>query len=171
MKDKAQMHTLEGLAAAILMTLTMLAVTHGATIVTPQNELAMDVHLEQIASDTLAVIDMTPDTAIQYNLTECVASWDMGESTGIGDNLEKLDNELEDLLPQDTQYNVDLAYLEGGNVVTKQVILNGIPNENDVVVRRLVTLSNSTVTGAGGSWNIADDDLLIVEVRLTAWKV
>ncbi|MDW7731113.1 MAG: hypothetical protein SCH66_01645 [Methanolobus sp.] len=170
MNDKAQIHTLEGLAAAILMTLTMLAVTQGATIVTPQNGLAMDVQLEQIASDALAVIDMTPDTAIQYNLTECVASWDMNESTGIGDNLEKLDDELGYLLPR-TQYNVDLAYLEGGNVVTKPVILSGIPTENDVVVRRLVTLSNSTVTDSGGSWNIANDELLVVEVRLTAWKV
>lgn len=170
MNDRAQMHTLEGLAAAILMTLTMLAVTQGTTIVTPQNELAMDVQLEQLASDALAIIDMTPDTAIQHNLTECVAGWDMVGSSGVGDNLEELDEELRYLLPG-TQYNVDLVYLDNGNIVTEPIIIHGIPNENDVVVRRLVTLSRSMVLACGGSWNIDSHELLVVEVRLTAWKV
>lgn len=170
MNDRAQIHTLEGLAAAILMTLTILAVTQGTTIVTPQNELAMDVQLEQLAHDALAIVDMTPDTAIQYNLTECVSSWDMGESTGVGDNLEKLDEELAYLLPG-IRYNVDLVYLSSGKVVTKPVIINGIATENDVVARRLVALTNETASTMGGGWNLADDEIKIVEVRMTAWKV
>lgn len=170
MNDKAQLHTLEGLAAALLMTLTVLTITQSTMIITPQNELTMDVQLKQMASDALAVLDMAPQTAIQDNLTECIASWDMNEANLTANNLEILDKELSYLLPE-TYYNVNLAYLEGTDVKVRKVIVNGTPVENAVVARRLVSLSNSTVSDCGGGWNVADNELLIVEVRLTAWRI
>ncbi len=170
LNDRAQIHTLEGLAAAILMVITMLAITQSAMIVTPQNELSMIVHQEQISSDALTVLDIAPDTAIQYNLTECVAGWQGNESNVTSSNLETLDNELANLLP-DIKYNVDLAYVKDGELNTKQVIINGAATEDAVVVRRLVTLSNSSVTSSGGAWNLTDDELMVVEVRLTSWQI
>ncbi|WP_292463739.1 hypothetical protein [Methanolobus sp.] len=171
MNDKAQLHTLEGLAAALLMTLTILTITQSAMIITPQNELVMDVQLKQIASDALTVLDSAPEATIRNDLTECIASWDENEASLDSNNLEMLDYELSYLLP-DILYNVNIAYVNATTQLTdKKVIVNGAPTENAVVARRLVSLSNSTVSSSGGEWNIADDELLIVEVRLTAWRV
>ncbi|AFV23739.1 hypothetical protein Mpsy_1532 [Methanolobus psychrophilus R15] len=172
MNDKAQLHTLEGLAAALLMTLTILTITQSAMIITPQNELVMDVQLKQIASDALTVLDSAPEATIRNDLTECIASWNMTEASLTVNNLGMLDNELSYLLP-DILYNVNIAYFDVGTqkLTDKKVIVNGAPTENAVVARRLVSLSNSTVSSSGGAWGIADDELLIVEVRLTAWRV
>jgi hypothetical protein len=170
MNNKAQLHTLEGLGAAVLMTLTILTIAQSTMIVTPQNELVMTVQLEQMTSDALAVIDIAPHTAIQNNLTECVAQWNLNESEVTSNNLDTLNEELAILLPG-IQYNVDLTYSQNGNINTKNAIINGAPTEDAVVVRRLVTLSKASVDSAGGSWNIADDELLVVEVKLTAWII
>jgi hypothetical protein len=170
MNNKAQLHTLEGLGAAVLMTLTILTIAQSTMIVTPQNELVMIVQLEQMTSDALAVIDIAPHTTIQNNLTECVAGWDHNESNVLTNNLEMLNEELAILLPG-IQYNVDLTYSQNGNINTKNAIINGAPTEDAVVVRRLVTLSKASVDSAGGVWNIADNELLIVEVKLTAWII
>jgi hypothetical protein len=172
MNDKAQLHTLEGLAAALLMTLTILTITQSAMIITPQNELVMDVQLKQMASDALTVLDSAPEATIRNDLTECIASWDRNETSLATNPLELLDNELSYLLP-DILYNVNIAYFDVGtrDLIDKRVIVNGAPTENAVVARRLVSLSNSTVSSSGGAWSIPDDELLIVEVRLTAWRV
>lgn len=173
MNDKAQLHTLEGLAAALLMTITLLAITQSTMIITPQNELAMDVQLGQIASDALTVLDTASHTAIRNNLTACIASWDKTEAniSSPGSNLKMLDDELSYLTPPGILYNANLAFVDAGKVIERRIIVNGVPTEDAAVARRLVTLSNSTVSGYGGAWTIDDDDLLIVEVRLIAWRV
>ena len=177
MNDKAQLHTLEGLAAAVLMTMTVLMITSSTMMVTPQNEMAIDVQLKQMASDALTVIDIVPNSSAQsnttpilHNLTACVASWNMAEATYPANTLENLENGLSYLLP-DVLYNVDLAYVENGNIAQKKVIIKGSPGKNVVVARRFVTLTNQTVSDMNGTWNLDDDELRVVEVRMTAWKV
>ncbi|WP_094227899.1 DUF7288 family protein [Methanolobus psychrotolerans] len=170
MNNKAQLHTLEGLGAAVLMTLTILAITQSTMIVTPQNALAVDVQLEQMSSDALAVLDIASMASVQYNLTECIASWDMAEPTYPTGNLDNLDTALSYLLPG-ILYNVDLAYTKSGNLNVEKVIINGPPSTNAVVARRYVTLTNQTVNNMGGGWSLQDDELRVVEVRMTAWKV
>lgn len=170
MNEEAQIHTIEGLAAATLITMTVLLITQSTVIITPQTELSMGVQLQQMASDALTVLDVAPATAIQYNLTECVAGWNMSEATPQTGSLQTLDTELSKLLP-DTPYNVDFAYVENNNLTVKHVIIHGAPTDNSVTARRLVTLYNSTVADAGGAWSIQEGELLLVEVRLTAWQV
>ncbi len=173
MNNKAQLHTLEGLGAAVLMTLTILTISQSTMIVTPQNELAVDVHLEQMSNDALTVMDIAPHSSAQYNLTECIAGWDMTEATypsSPTSDLDELDEGLSYLLPN-ILYNVDLAYFENDNLNVKKVIIKGSPADNAVVVRHFVTLTNETVSDMGGAWNLAEDELKVVEVRLTAWKV
>lgn len=170
MDDKAQIHTLEGFAAAALITFAVLYITQSAVIITPQTELSTDVQLKQTASDALTGLDVAPATAIQYNLAECVASWNMSEATPLGGNLKVLSNELTGLLTC-IPYNVDFAFVENDNLTVKHAIIHGAPIDNSVVARKLITLKNSTVADAGGAWNIPEDGLLVVEVRLTAWRV
>lgn len=171
LNDKAQLHTLEGLIAAVLMTMTILSITQSTAIVTPQNELAIDVQLEQISSDALRVLDVVPESSnIRNNLTECVASWNKTEASYPDYNLELLEINLENLMP-DLLYNVDFAYVENDSVEVRKVIINGQPADNSVAVRHFVTLTNDTVQTMNGSWTLADDEIKVVEIRMITWKV
>ena len=170
MNEEAQLMTLEGFTAATLMMLTVLLIIRSSLIITPQSELSIDVQLEQTASDVLAVLDMAPETASPMNLTGYVAGWNMSEATLQSNSLPEFDYQLSELLG-DMMYNVEFAYVENGTLTVKHVILHGAPVENSAVATRLVTLYNTTVSGAGGAWNISSDDLKVVEVRLTPWRV
>ncbi len=171
MNDRAQVHTLEGFVAASLMVLAVIIVTKSSLIVSPQSELTMDVQLRQMASDALEVLDETPATALPMNLTQHVAVWDMTPATPLTNNLTLLDTQLRRLLLPGIVYNVDFAYVDNQTLNVTHVIINGAPVGNSVVAKRLVTLFNSTVTEAGGKWQIPLDDIKVVEVRLIAWQV
>ena len=168
MNDKAQIHTLEGFAAATLMTFTSILIAQSSLIITPQSELSMDVQLKQIASDALSVLDTAPGTALPQNLTICVGGWNRTEATLLNNSLQTLEYETKSLLPADVIYNMDFAYVENNTLVVKRAIIHGSPVDNPVVATRLVTLFNSTITQ---SWNISPGDVRVVEVRLIAWRV
>ncbi len=170
MDNRAQLHTLEGLGAAFLITMTVLTITQSSIIVSPQNEMAVNVQLEQMSYDALMVLDIAGYGSVQCNLTECVASWDMTEATYPANELEELNEALSYLLP-DVMYNVDLAYFKGDKLQVEQIVINGQPGDNAVSVKHYVTLTNHSVRSAGGGWNLAEDEIKVVEVRLTAWKV
>ena len=170
MNEKAQIHTLEGFFAASLMVFTVMLITRSSLIITPQSELAMDVQLKQTADDALAVLDMAPETALQYNLTELVAGGNMTEAAPQDNSLKPLETELDQQL-KDVIYNVDFAYVENSTLTVKHAIIHGVPVENSVVATRPVTLYNSTVTQACGAWNVSPGDVKVVEVRLIAWRV
>ena len=174
MNEEAQIHTLEGLFASSLIILTALMITKSSLIITPQSELAMDVQLKQMTDDALAVLDVAPETAIQSNLTELVAGWDMIPATPQENSLKALDYEIRNQLT-DVIYNIDFAYVDkNDNFNVTHAIINGAPIENSVVTTRLVTLYNSTVSLAGRNWNdwsAYPDDVKVVEVRLIAWRV
>lgn len=169
MNEDAQIHTLEGFFASSMIIFTVLIITKSSFIITPQSELAMDVQLKQTADDALAVLDVAPKTAFQSNLTELVAGWDMKEAQN--NSLKALDNEIETQL-KDVIYNIDFSYVGEDNKFTiKNAIIHGKPVENSIVATRLVTLYNSTVRQANGSWNISSNGIKVVEVRLIAWRV
>jgi hypothetical protein len=170
MNDKAQIYTLEGFFAASLMVLTVMLITRSAVIITPQSELAMDVQLKQTADDALALLDIAPETAIQFNLTELVARWNITEPNPQETSLKPLDAEIGNQL-KDIIYTVDFAYVENNTPKVENVIEHGEPAEDSVVATRFVTLYNSTVTQAGGGWNISPNDVKVVEVRLIVWRV
>ncbi|HML26510.1 MAG TPA: hypothetical protein PKC27_07455 [Methanomethylovorans sp.] len=170
MDDKAQLQTLEGLGAALLITMTVLIITQSSTVMTPQNEMMLDVQLEQMSYDTLTLLDVAPSYAIGANLTECVSGWDMKDATIGNSTLPLLDSELSLLLPG-LLYNVNISYVLNGNLITNNTILHGYPTEDAAVARRTVMLTNSTVTAANGEWSLASDELQMVEVRLTVWQV
>ncbi len=170
MNEEAQIHTLEGLFASSIIIFTVLMITKGAVIITPQSELAMDVSLKQTAYDALAVLDAAPETAFHSNLTELVAGWDMMNATPLSNNLSALNHEIETQL-NGSMYNIDFAYEKNGSFTLDHAIINGVPVDNSVVVTRLVTLYNSTVSQANGSWNLSPNEVKVVEVRLIVWRV
>ncbi|NPE28234.1 hypothetical protein HNV12_09750 [Methanococcoides sp. SA1] len=171
MNDKAQLYTLEGLIAAVLVTVTVLAIVQSSMVITPQTENFLEVQMKQKINDALVILDVAPDPTIEYNLTECAAKWNTSTEASFGkDQLEVLDNQLATMLPV-LMYNVEFAYVENNSVVVKKTVFNGAPTENSITATRLVTLTNSTVNSYGGTWMIPDDEIKVVEVRLTAWHV
>jgi hypothetical protein len=176
MNEKAQLHTLEGFVAAAMMTFTAMLVAQSSLIITPQSELSMDVQLRQTASDALSVLDTAPGSALSRNLTVYVAGWNMTDAPFPpqmlqNHSLQAFDIEIKSILPDDVIYNVDFAYVENESLTVKHAIIHGAPVENSIVANRLVTLYNSTVTQAGGKWNISSSDVKVVEVRLIVWRV
>lgn len=170
MDNKAQLQTLEGLGAALLITMTVVIITQSATVITPQHEMMLDVQLEQMSYDVLTLLDVAPSYVMGANLTECVAEWNMKDATVSNSTSPLLNSELSLLLPG-LLYNVDMSYVDNGNLVKKDTILNGYPTEDAVVARRTVMLTNSTVTEANGAWDLESNEIQMVEVRLTVWQV
>ena len=188
--EKGQLHTIEGLAAALLMISTVFFVTQGVTVITPQTGLSLDVQLKQSGADALMVLDTEyPEDDIL--LKKYVAAWDgteanitypvpdsidvnssyFGNASGNG-----LNHTLYELLPEDVVYNVDFVYLNGSFMNTSHVIMKGYPPDDSIAVSQLVTLHHNETDYelSEAYWNntIPDEtDAKVVEVRLILWHV
>ena len=190
--ERGQLHTIEGLAAALLMISTLFFVTQGVTVITPQTGLSLDVQLKQSGADALMVLD-TEDPIDGILLKKYVAAWNGTEATIINPVPKSIDvnsdqfknaggNGLNDslyvLLPEDVVYNVDFVYTNGSNndLNTSHVIMKGYPPDDSIAVSKLVTLHrnetdyelskaywNNTITEA--------TDAKVVDVRLILWHV
>ncbi|MDY6965073.1 MAG: hypothetical protein SVM80_03775 [Halobacteriota archaeon] len=188
-RDKnAQLHTIEGISAAVLMVITLYFVTQSAVVVTPQTELSIDAQLKQIGNDVLTVLDSEEiynSTTDEILLKRYVANWSGAEadiispvpnSIDIDDDGENdLNATLYELLPDNVMYNVDFVYVNGTGANMElnktHVIKRGAPVEDSVVVSRLVTIHwNDEISNY---WNLTNmrgpPDIKVIEVRLILW--
>jgi len=188
--ERGQLHTIEGLAAALLMISTLFFVTQGVTVITPQTGLSLDVQLKQSGADALTVLD-TEDPIDDILLKKYVAAWNgmkanitkpvpksidvnsdqFGNAGGNG-----LNDSLFELLPEDVVYNVDFVYLNGSFMNTSHVIMKGFPPDDSIAVSKLVTLhyNETDYELSEAYWNntLTDaTDAKVVEVRLILWQV
>jgi len=187
--ERGQLHTIEGLAAALLMISTVFFVTQGVTVITPQTGLSLDVQLKQSGADALMVLETEyPEDGIL--LKKYVAAWNgtkanitypvpksidvnssyFGNASGNG-----LNHTLSVLLPEDVVYNVDFVFWDkNGNFMnTSHVIMKGFPPDDSIAVSQLVTLHNDEYKyEPSNHWNITGEtDAKVVEVRLILWQV
>lgn len=194
--ERGQLHTIEGLAAAVLMISTVFFVTQGVTVITPQTGLSLDVQLKQSGADALMVLD-TEDLMDGILLKKYVAAWNGTEANityPVPDSIDvysfqfeddggsgnDLNYSLSELLPEDVVYNVDFVYKNGSSMNTSHVIMKGFPPDNSIAVSRLVTLHRNELKYElsellSNYWKarIPDDetDVKVVEVRLILWYV
>jgi len=173
MSDKAQMHTLEGLAAAILVISTIIFITRAMVVVTPQIELSLDAQLKQYSSD--ALIQLDSDNL--YNLTGYVAAWNGGGANltvQVANNITGLDNRLNGILPDNVAYNLDFVYWKDSlkSLNTTHVIVHGVPPDNSITASHLVTLhSTDSLSSYWNGTGITDLNPRVVEVRLISWYI
>jgi hypothetical protein len=188
--EKGQLHTIEGLSAAVLMIATIFFVTQGVMVITPQTGLSLSAQLKQLGADALTVLD-AEDPIDGILLKKYVASWngteatitnpvpdsiDVNSSQFGSDGKNDLNHSLYLLLPEDVLYNVDFVYVNGSSMNTSHVILKGFPPDDSIAVSQMVTLHqnetdyklseeywNNTITDA--------TDAKVVEVRLILWWV
>ena len=168
--ERGQLHTIEGLAAAVLMIATIFFVTQGVMVITPQTELSLDVQLKQLGSDALTILD-ADDPLDGILLKKYVAAWNGTEANDLNHSLYLLLNQTQ----RDVLYNVDFVYMNGSFMNTSHVIMKGYPPDNSIAVSRLVTLHRDELKyKLSDYWEgqiTGETDVKVVEVRLILWWV
>ena len=180
--DQGQIYTLEGLAAVAILIGLLLFIIQSVSIATPQTEMTMDLKLQQNASDMLLCIDRINETG-ESDLKNYILNWNGHESSwpekAVDKDLEgsiyDLDRLIDSYTPPEIAYNVDILYIDEFNGKKrenlKQIIRHGDPNDNSVMVKKLVTINRLDDMDPAGFWKTANRFPQIVEVRLTVWYI
>ncbi|MCZ7400500.1 MAG: hypothetical protein O8C62_12665 [Candidatus Methanoperedens sp.] len=189
--DKAQMHTLEGVAAATIM-LLVIVYAIDATSMTPLTSSTANVHVETelqvLGQDILGALDYA-EPGYNSKLKNDVLGWNGTEYTWNGNNYSDkvnasntLDNNItkilnSTLITQGIAHNVELTFLanNGTTYVTQRMIYNGNPSENAVIVSRKIALhssdnpnkNNTLLTDISPSTDLYN----IVDVKLILWRM
>jgi hypothetical protein len=184
--ERGQLHTIEGLSAAVLMIATIFFVTQGVMVITPQTGLSLSAQLKQLGSDALTVLD-TEDPIDDILLKKYVAAWNGTEANIThpvpqsievnsfqfgSDSGNDLNHSLSMLLPEDVLYNVDFVYVNGSSMNTSHVILKGFPPDDSIAVSQMVTLHhNESNYDLSDHWKGQITDAKVVGFRLILWWV
>jgi hypothetical protein len=187
-QEKAQLHTLEGLAASILVVLGLVfaseAVAVTSTSATSSSE-DIEAQYEQLAQDLLT------QAKTSGSLKQSVLSWDEsqrrfrgtdeayyyeGESPPgrFGNTLDRV------VMGNNLAYNIELVYQSEGSTLTLPFVDNGEPSTNSVTVSEVVVLSENdrlpdgTTLADSSTYpmeNMENEAMYnIVNVRLTVWR-
>ena len=192
--EKAQLHTLEGVAAASIM-LIVIIYAIDATSMTPLTASTSNVHVEAelraMGQDIFNILDYA-EPNYSSKLKMDIAAWDGNEYIWSGayytlkgttdvqcnlTNISELFNAT--LIKQGTAHNLDVVFLSRrpDNTtypVNVKIIFNGNPSNNAVIVSRKIVLQDSDNLN---SFNpIEDIDLTsnfhnIVDIRLILWRM
>lgn len=185
---KAQLHTLEGLAASVMIVLGLVfasqAVAVTSTSATTSSE-DIEAQYDQLAQDLLT------QAKTSGTLQEAVLNWDererrfrgtedlyyyQGESPPgeFGRTLDRL------VMGNDLAYNVELVYKSGGSRLALPLVDNGEPSSNSVTATEVIVLNENdrlpdgTQLGESDSYPMdnMDNEAMYnaVNVRLTIWR-
>ncbi|MCZ7402959.1 MAG: hypothetical protein O8C61_12120 [Candidatus Methanoperedens sp.] len=183
--EKAQLYTLEGVAAAMLM-LLVIVYAIDATSMTPLTSSTSNVHVESelqaLGQDILNMMDYA-EPGYNSNLKNDIITWDgseyiwngssyVGGSGTLSNNLSAMLNAT--LIRQGIAHNVEIIYLDDVTLTpsSMNLIYNGDPSYSAVVVSRKIVLQD---TDSPSNFNIKDIDpstslFNIVEVKLVLWR-
>ncbi len=193
--DKAQMHTLEGVAAATIM-LLVIVYAIDATSMTPLTSSTANVHVETelqvLGQDILGALDYA-EPGYNSKLKNDVLAWNGSENIWSGSAYckkgdttcaERLNNNLEKILNatligQGIAHNVEFTFLtnNGTSYSTERMIYDGDPSENAVIVSRKIALHDGDIDKTKYPNNpINDIDpstslYNIVDVKLILWRM
>lgn len=195
--DSGQIHTIEGITAALILVVVLLFVTNSITFVAPQVEKSVDMNMSVMASDILTTTDVGDQNHIS-ELKMDVLAWNNNSTidpgTGIPGGepgIASLDQSIGAYLPpydnNNTQnkiirYSVSFFYFDGANWVNRTVISHGSAYDNVMTASKIVTLNSnddqlinkSLTSGMSRSayWNNmvnAHQMPKVVEIRLSLW--
>jgi len=177
--ESGQLYTIEGIAAAFLMILTTYLVLSATTTLTPADTHVIDMQIEQLGNDALAIMD-TPDPVNQNSaLEEYVRNWDnvtfREELSEYLNRVDGIDN------PRPLDFNAYVYYRDNGpgdGVILKETF-NKSPRMADTdifVAAHPVTVTRWVFVDSGASNNIwtnltnprQADQVMLLEVTL--WR-
>lgn len=186
--EKAQMHTLEGVAAATLVLLVIIYAID-ATSMTPLTSSTSNAHVESelraLGQDILNTMDYT-EPGYNSKLKNDIITWSGYEYTwngsgyamikgGTGSLTNNLSGTLNNaLIRQGIAHNVEIIFLDNSTLYSKKMIYNGDPSYSAVVVSRKIVLQD-TDSPLYPDNPIGDIDpptslYNIVEARLVLWR-
>jgi len=164
--DSGQLYTIEGVAAGVLMIVTAYLVVSTTTILTPQDVHIIDLQLQQLGNDALAMMDTPDQYADRSNLSLMIENFDdTGFKSEFGDYL----NATTGSGPSagGYAYNATVYYRTDTGVHSYHFTdTGGYYRENAVMVSRWVYLPNGT---AGGPINDGNPHSVLLEVLL--WRI
>ena len=193
--DKAQLFTLESVAAASIM-LIVIIYAIDATSMTPLTASTSSVHVEAelraMGQDIFNILDYA-EPGYRSRLKMDIAAWDGKEyiwsgsnytikgTTNVTGNLTNITELLNTtLIKQGTAHNLDVVFLSRRPDNTTypvkiKIIFNGDPSNNAVIVSRKIVLQNSDIN-TNNTRTIEDIDLSsnfynIVDIKLTLWRM
>ncbi len=201
MDEKAQMHTLEGVAAAIIM-LLVIAYAIDATSMTPLTSSTANVHVETelqtMGQDILSALDYS-EPGYNSKLKNDVLTWNGSEYTWNGtqylqngNSADNLTNNLTAILnatlvSQGIAHNLEVTFLvlNPDNTtslsIPQKMIYNGNPSDNAVTVSRKIVIYRSDINKSSPVDqinSIYQNDIdpstnlyNIVEVKLILWRM
>ena len=190
--EKAQMHTLEGVAAATIM-LLVIVYALDATTLTPVSSSTASVHmvteLQTLGQDILSALDYA-EPGYNSKLKNDIMTWNGTEYTwnGIkyietGSPQNNLTNNLTailnaSLVSQGIAHNVEINFLRDNGTSLDhdnwKIIYNGDPSNNAVIISRKIVLQNSDFN-PDANYQVEDIDFStnlfnIVDVKLILWR-
>ena len=186
--ETAQLHTLEGLAASIIVILGLVfasqAVAVTSTSATTSSE-DIEAQYEQLAGDLLtqakasgalqrAVLNWNTDER-RFRGTENLYYYQGASPPGeFGRTLDRV------VMGNDLAYNIELVYKSGGSRLSVPFVNNGEPSTNSVTVSEVIVLNENDVlpdgTELADSTSYPMDNMEnqamynAVNVRLTVWR-
>lgn len=184
--DEGQMHTVEGVVAALILVFVILYITGAVNLVSPQTEKASVMKLSIVAEDTLTVIG-TIDMPANYSsvLLRDITAWQGHEGSSdaaidAGEpSIQGLNDEIAAMQSPNVLYNLYVSYWDAttGQIETKTLIYNGDPQLNGVTASKKLALNDFDLKGQTQSfwYDIVEPDLAsgprIIEVQLVMWSI
>jgi len=193
--EKAQLHTLEGVAAATLILLVIIYAID-ATSMTPLTSSTSNAHVQSelvaLGQDILNTLDYE-EPGYNSKLKNDILNWDGNQYIWNGydyildggtnylnnSNLSSILKKT--LISQGIAHKVEIVYLinSSNNIITSapdKMIDAGIPSNNAVIVSRKIVLQDTDCTGGGcNSGKYLDIDpstnlYNIVDIKLILWR-
>ena len=178
----AQMHTIEGIMAALLLIVTLLFVTNSITFVSPQTEKTIDINTSMMSQDILNTMNVG-DMNHTSQLKQYVLSWNgtnvtNSAGTGIPANepgIESLDTAIRSTLSPNINYSVTFSFVNGTTPWENEtVISHGQPYDNAVSAYKIITLNSADVSSLNKEWGVMDTNghmPTVVVVKLSVWYI
>ncbi len=188
--EKAQLHTLEGVAAATIMLLVIVYAidsTSMAPVTSSTADMRVETELQTLGQDILSALDYA-EPGYDSKLKNDIKVWNGTEYFWNGTNyIEKygtnsLSNNLTVLLNatfavHGIAHNVEMTFLtDDGNFSSRRMIYNGEPSNNAVIVSRKIALHDGDINKTKYPDNpikAIDASTLynIVDVKLVLWRM
>lgn len=189
--EKAQLHTLEGVTASVIILLVIIYAID-ATSLTPLTSSTANVHVEAelhaLGQDILNSLDYA-EPGYNSKLKDDIATWngseyvwngtdykEKGNATGQNNLTNNLTEVLSDtLVRRGITHDVELTFLaDNGTSYSLKMIYNGDPSNNAVIVSRKIVLHDGDIKSEGNP--IMDIDpstnlYNIVDVKLILWRM
>jgi hypothetical protein len=140
----AQLFTIEGIAAALIMLATAYIVVNATSVYTPGDTHINDMQLETLGSDALMIMNSAPNANIQSPLQTIIENRD---GNGFYQIYNSTINNRTETSQDDIQFMANVSYVTSRNTVNTTTLLNMtrplLAGEHAVRVTDLVIVNNT----------------------------